>query len=95
MNPFQFLWRHRHLILHTTHSDIRARYSGSMLGLAWALLNPLMLLSVYVARYVFILRVRLPAGRPGMSVVVSINTKSSTGQATGQAMAEAASGRVR
>ncbi len=64
MNPFQFLWRHRHLILHTTHSDIRARYSGSMLGVAWALLNPLMLLSVYVALYVFILRVRLPGGRP-------------------------------
>jgi lipopolysaccharide transport system permease protein len=59
-----FLWRHRHLILHTTHIDIRARYSGSMLGVAWAFLNPLMLLSVYVALYVFILRVRLPAGRP-------------------------------
>jgi homopolymeric O-antigen transport system permease protein len=63
LNPFSFLWRHRHLILHTTHSDIRARYSGSMLGIAWAVLNPLMLLSVYVALYVFILQVRLPAGQ--------------------------------
>jgi lipopolysaccharide transport system permease protein len=34
-----------------------------MLGIAWAVLNPLMLLSVYVALYVFILRVRLPAGQ--------------------------------
>ena len=63
MNPFQFLWRHRHLILHTTQSDIRARYSGSVLGLAWALLNPLMLLGVYIALYVYILRVRLPGSQ--------------------------------
>jgi len=64
LNPFVFLWRHRHLILHTTHSDIRARYSGSMLGVAWAFINPLLLLSVYIALYVFILRVRLPGARP-------------------------------
>jgi lipopolysaccharide transport system permease protein len=63
VNPFVFLWRHRHLILDTTHSDIRARYSGSMLGVAWTFLNPLILLSVYVALYVFILRVRLPGSR--------------------------------
>jgi len=68
LNPFVFLWRHRQLILHTTHSDIRARYRGSMLGIAWAFLNPLMLLSVYVALYVFILRVRLPAGRPASAL---------------------------
>jgi lipopolysaccharide transport system permease protein len=63
VNPFLFLWRHRHLILNTTKNDIRARYSGSMLGIAWALLNPLMLLSVYIALYVFILRIRMPGGQ--------------------------------
>jgi len=63
LNAFLFLWRHRHLILHTTHSDIRARYSGSMLGIAWALLNPMMLLGVYIVLYVLILRVRAPGGQ--------------------------------
>ena len=63
MNAFLFLWRHRHLILHTTYSDIQARYSGSMLGIAWALLNPMMLLGVYIVLYVLILRVRAPGGQ--------------------------------
>ena len=26
MKAFRFLWRHRHLILHTTHTDIQARF---------------------------------------------------------------------
>jgi lipopolysaccharide transport system permease protein len=60
LNPLLFLWRQRHLILHTTLSDIRGRYTGSVLGFAWALLNPLLLLSVYVVLYVFILKIRLP-----------------------------------
>jgi lipopolysaccharide transport system permease protein len=63
MNPFLFLWRHRQLIIHTTQSDIRARYTGSMLGLTWAILNPLLLLSVYVLIYVAILKVRVPSGQ--------------------------------
>jgi homopolymeric O-antigen transport system permease protein len=60
LNPLLFLWRQRHLILHTTLSDIRGRYAGSMLGFAWAILNPLLLLSVYVVLYAFILKIRLP-----------------------------------
>jgi lipopolysaccharide transport system permease protein len=63
LNAFLFLWRHRHLILHTTYNDIQARYSGSMLGSAWALLNPMMLLGVYIVLYVLILRVRAPGGQ--------------------------------
>lgn len=60
MNPFSFLWRYRHLIFHTTRSDIKARYTGSMLGLAWALLNPMLLLSVYIILYAVIFQIRLP-----------------------------------
>ncbi|MCU0241769.1 MAG: ABC transporter permease, partial [Vicinamibacteria bacterium] len=37
------------------------RYSGSMLGRSWAVINPLFLLSIYVILYVYILRVRMPA----------------------------------
>jgi lipopolysaccharide transport system permease protein len=60
VNPFQFLWRHRNLIWHTTLSDIRARYTGSVFGMAWAILNPLLLLSVYVVLYLVIFKIQLP-----------------------------------
>jgi lipopolysaccharide transport system permease protein len=68
LRAFQFLWLHRRLILNTTRNDIRARYTGSVLGLTWAVINPLLLLSVYVILYVFILRIRLP-GRVGGSAL--------------------------
>jgi lipopolysaccharide transport system permease protein len=63
-----FLWRHRHLILHTTYSDTRGRYSGSILGSLWAVLSPLLLLGVYILVYVVILRVRMP-NAPGASAL--------------------------
>ena len=74
MNPFSFLWRHRRLILHTTRSDIRARYTGSVLGLAWAVINPLLLLSVYLVLYVVILRIRLPGRPSGLEYALVIFT---------------------
>ena len=74
MNPFSFLWRHRRLILQTTRSDIRARYTGSILGLSWAVINPLLLLSVYIVLYVFILGVRLPGRPSGLEYTLVIFT---------------------
>lgn len=72
MNPFSFLWRHRRLILHTTRSDIQARYTGSVLGLAWSVINPLLLLSVYLVLYVVILGVRLPGHSSGLEYALVI-----------------------
>lgn len=69
LNPFSFLWRHRQLILNTTLSDIRGRYTGSVLGITWAILNPLLLLTVYVLLYVVILNVRLPGINQGRSAL--------------------------
>ena len=60
MSAFLFLWRHRHLILHTTYNDTRGRYSGSILGSLWDVRSPLLLLGVYILVYVVILRVRMP-----------------------------------
>jgi lipopolysaccharide transport system permease protein len=62
-NPFAFLWRHRRLILHTVGSDVRGRYTGSILGPYWALLSPVLLLGVYVLVYVAIFNVRVPGAR--------------------------------
>lgn len=38
--------------------DVRHRYAGSVLGLAWAVLYPLLLLTIYSIVYVFIFKVR-------------------------------------
>lgn len=44
---FSSYWRHRHLILQMARRDVVGRYRGSVLGLAWSFLNPLLMLSVY------------------------------------------------
>lgn len=44
---FRSLWHNRHLILQMTRREIAARYRGSVIGLAWSFINPLLMLSVY------------------------------------------------
>lgn len=50
-----FPWSQRHLILQFSKREILARYRGSILGLAWVVINPLLMLAVYtfVFQYVF------------------------------------------
>ena len=57
--PIRQLWRHRHLLVQTTRNDIRARYAGSLFGLAWTVLFPLLFLGCYALLYLFIFTVRL------------------------------------
>jgi len=50
LHPFAFLesaWRHRRLILRLARRRVEAVYRGSVLGLTWAFLYPLLLLGVY------------------------------------------------
>ena len=41
------LWRHRSLLRQFTARQIEARHRGSLLGMAWAFLTPLLLLGLY------------------------------------------------
>ncbi|CAO3439731.1 ABC transporter permease [Azospirillum doebereinerae] len=41
------IWNNRRLIARLARRDIEARYRGSALGLAWAVVNPLLLMAVY------------------------------------------------
>ena len=41
------LWQHRDLLRQLVWRDIAQRYRGSVLGLAWSLLTPLLMLLVY------------------------------------------------
>jgi len=60
VEPLLMLWRGRSLLLATTRSDLRARYAGSVLGLAWLLIYPLLFLGCYAAVYLYIFQVRFP-----------------------------------
>ena len=53
------LFRHRRLLWATTLSDIRARYAGTLLGLAWPAIYPLLFLGLYAVVYTMIFRIRL------------------------------------
>jgi len=47
LTMFTSFWRNRQLILQMTKREVAGRYRGSLLGLAWSFLNPLLMLVVY------------------------------------------------
>lgn len=59
MSALQILFRHRRILWATTLHDIRGRYAGTAIGLAWAVLYPLLLLSLYAIVYTMIFKIRL------------------------------------
>ncbi len=44
---FRSLWHNRQLIWQMARRDISSRYRGSVIGLAWSFINPILLLLVY------------------------------------------------
>ncbi|HEV8715872.1 MAG TPA: ABC transporter permease, partial [Candidatus Binatia bacterium] len=56
------LWRHRVMVWGLVRRDLQARYAGSALGMVWTFLHPLLLLSVYLVVFSWILRVSFTTG---------------------------------
>jgi lipopolysaccharide transport system permease protein len=54
------LGRHQQLLLTTTRVEMVKRYAGSVLGVVWIVLNPLLFLGVYLFLYMVIFRTRFP-----------------------------------
>jgi lipopolysaccharide transport system permease protein len=54
--------RQRALIWQFTRRDVQARYRGSLLGLAWSFLTPLLMLAVYTFVFREVLKARWPGG---------------------------------
>lgn len=54
-----YLFSHAALLFRITSTELASRYAGSVLGLAWALLVPLFILSLYAVTYTMILRVQV------------------------------------
>jgi len=55
---FRSLWRNRQLIWQMTRREIAARYRGSMIGLAWLFINPLLMLLVYTFVFSVVFKAR-------------------------------------
>ncbi|MFN5304280.1 MAG: ABC transporter permease [Pseudanabaena sp.] len=56
--PFYMLWQYRNILYQTTINDIRTRHAGSVLGVFWLLIYPLLFLGTYAIVYIYIFKVR-------------------------------------
>ena len=71
LSPIELMcapWRHRYLVLRLGRREIEVRYRGSVLGLFWAIMQPLVLLVVYT--FVFGMVFQAKAPRMGMEDAV-------------------------
>jgi lipopolysaccharide transport system permease protein len=59
---FTSYWRHRQLILQMARRDVLGRYRGSLLGLAWSFLTPLLMLLVYTFLFGVVFKARWGSG---------------------------------
>jgi homopolymeric O-antigen transport system permease protein len=57
------LWPARGLAYRLTRREVETRYRGSLLGLLWAFVNPLVLLAIYTFVFGVVLAPRFPGGR--------------------------------
>lgn len=63
---------HWRLLLRLTRQDLKMRYAGSLLGLGWIFLGPLLILGIYGLIYLEVFRVRGPEGLSRTAYVVYI-----------------------
>src|SRR5512145_2851896 len=56
------LWIYRDLIWQMTKRELVSRYRGSVLGLAWSFLNPVLMLVVYTFVFSVVFRARWSGG---------------------------------
>lgn len=61
LTPFSLIWKYRRIIKGSVASELKSTYAGSVFGVAWVAIGPLILFCLYAAVYGVIFRVR-PAG---------------------------------
>lgn len=59
-NSGGMLWRYRNVLAAVTSVELAKRYSGSAFGKIWLVLNPILLLSIYLFVYLVVFKVRFP-----------------------------------
>lgn len=58
--PAPVIWRYRWLLSALLQREIRNRYAGSVGGLVWALIHPMLMLAIYAVVFQYVFEVRLP-----------------------------------
>ncbi len=56
--PYLLLYRYRGLLWDSVANSLRARYAGSLFGMAWIVIGPLLLLGLYGLIYAVIFKIR-------------------------------------
>jgi lipopolysaccharide transport system permease protein len=69
-HSMRFLISHRRLLWQVSCNELKARYAGSIFGMSWAILTPLLLLALYAGVYLTILRVQAPGLSAGQYVLL-------------------------
>ena len=59
MKLLMILWVHRKSLWATTLIDIRGRFKGTVFGMAWAILYPILFLGLYAVVYTMIFRIKV------------------------------------
>jgi lipopolysaccharide transport system permease protein len=59
-NMLGIIYRYRRLLVAMTRVELAKRHAGSVLGMAWVVLQPALLLSVYVFIYMVVFKIRFP-----------------------------------
>lgn len=65
-------WRHRLVLRQFLRREILGRYRGSMLGIAWAFITPLLMLGVYTLVFVGIFRARWPGAEEAGGIAFAL-----------------------
>ncbi len=65
LSPLTAIWEHRRLVLRLARRDLEARYRGSLLGLFWAVLTPLLMMAVYTFVFSVVFQARWGASTGG------------------------------
>jgi len=55
-------WRHRDLVRQLVKREVLGRYRGSMLGVGWSLVHPIIMLAIYTFVFSFVFRIRWEGG---------------------------------
>ena len=63
-----FPLRHRHLVWQFARREVLGRYKGSILGLGWSFVSPLLMLGVYTFVFVGVFKARWPGAESGGGV---------------------------
>lgn len=62
--PFILLYNYRRLLFRTTITDLKSRYAGTVIGLAWLGIYPFLFLALYAVVYIAIFKVRFGDMKP-------------------------------